>query len=175
MAYFQAYTNTYAPLSTLKKLYEEALSHPDVIGLVIATRADAVDDVILDYISTLSKKYFVVVEYGVESTSDATLQLINRGHTFQESADAIRKTANRGIETGAHMILGLPREDRATILNHAKLLSDLPIRTLKLHQLQIIKETKMEEMFAYFKEWFTVYTSEEYIELVIDFLERFKE
>lgn len=172
LAYFQAYTNTYAPLATLKKIYSEALAHPDVIGLVIATRADAVDDEKLDYISSLAQKYYVVVEYGVESTSNATLQLINRGHTFQESEVAIRKTAALGILTSAHMIIGLPGEDRSLILNHAKILSELPLHTLKLHQLQIIRETKMEEMFKFFPDWFTVYTSDEYIELVIDFVER---
>lgn len=172
LAYFQAYTNTYAPLEKLKQLYTEACSHTDVIGLVIATRADAVDDEKLDYIQSLSKKYYVVVEYGVESTSDNTLQLINRGHTFQESVDAIRKTAARGILTGAHLIIGLPQENRLLILNHAKRLSELPLHTLKLHQLQIIRDTKMEEMFRFFKDWFIVYTADEYIDLVIEFIER---
>lgn len=172
LAYFQAYTNTYASLEELKKLYNEALSFPKIMGIVIATRPDAVDNEKLEYIAELSAKHYVVIEYGVESTKDHTLWFINRCHTFEESANAIRLTAEKKILTGAHLIIGLPGEDRSTILNHAVLLSQLPLHTIKLHQLQIIKGTKMAEQFEQHPEWFKVYSADEYIELVIDFLEK---
>lgn len=171
IAYFQAYTNTYAPLHRLKQLYSEALSHPGVTGLVIATRADAVNEEILDYIAGLAENKYIVVEFGVESTNDDTLKLINRGHTFSDVARAIQMTASKKILTGAHLILGLPGEDRNQILRHAIILSRLPLHTLKLHQLQIIRGTAMAAQFEQQPGWFIAFTPGEYIELVIDFLE----
>lgn len=171
LAYFQAYTNTYAPLRVLKLYYEQALSHPNVIGLVISTRADAVTDEILDYLQKLAQMHYVVVEYGVESTDNNTLKLINRCHTYEESEDAIKKTASMGILTGAHMILGLPGENKETIIEHAVKLSKLPLHTVKLHQLQIIKGTKMAEQFRANPEWFSNLTADAYIDLAIDFAE----
>lgn len=171
IAYFQAYSNTYGSLNLLKKLYEEALSHPKVIGLMVGTRPDCVDDTILDYLSELSEKYFVVVEYGLESTLDRTLELINRCHTHKESVDAIKKTVARKIETGVHMILGLPGESDDEIIAHAKVLSKLPITSLKLHQLQIVKGTVLAKQYAADKKSIRLFQADEYIDLVIRFLE----
>jgi len=171
LAYFQSYTNTYESIDKLKEIYEEALSHPKVVGIVIGTRPDCVSDELLDYFAMLSKKYYVMIEYGIESTSDSTLEFINRGHDYACAVDAIRATAARGIRTGAHLILGLPLEDRKTILNHARKISELPLTAIKLHQLQIVKSTKMARQFAENPEWFRLYTADEYIDLVIDFLE----
>lgn len=172
LAYFQAYTNTYGELDSLIKKYEEALSYPGVVGLIVGTRPDCVPDALLDYFKELSKKRFVMVEYGMESTLDKTLQQINRGHTQAESEAAIFRTAERGIYTGAHLILGLPGESREEILDHAAILSALPITTLKLHQLQLIRNTRMAKEFAEHPEAFHLYSVDEYIELVIDFLEK---
>jgi len=172
LAYFQAYSNTYAPLEKLKSIYAEALEHPKVIGLVIATRPDCVDEEKLDYIEQLAEKHYVVVEYGVESCRNETLAFVNRCHTFEDSVRAIEMTAKRNIHTGVHMILGLPGEDRTIILKHAEILSQLPVKTLKLHQLQIIKGTAMAEQFAANPGLFNTFSSGEYIELVVDFLEK---
>jgi radical SAM protein (TIGR01212 family) len=171
LSYFQAYTNTYGEINSLKQKYEEALSHPLVAGLVIGTRPDCVNDELLDYLAFLSKYFYIMIEYGVESTSDQTLTLINRGHNYETSVQAITKTAQKGITTGAHLILGLPGEKRETILSHAKNISQLPLTTIKLHQLQLIRGTKMAQQFAEHPEWFHLYTADEYIELAIDFIE----
>lgn len=171
LAYFQAYSNTYGSLDLLKKLYEEALSHPKVIGLIIGTRPDCVNDNLLEYLSELSKKYFVVIEYGIESTLDRTLELINRQHTHEESVNAILKTAHYGIETGVHMILGLPQESKEEIIHHAKIISQLPITSLKLHQLQIVKGTVLAKQYKKNPESIRLFQADEYIELVIKFLE----
>jgi len=171
LAYFQAYTNTYADLSTLKKLFSEALSHPKVIGLVIATRPDAIDNEKLEYIKKLADNYFVVLEYGVESTNDTTLQFINRGHTHQETVEALNLTQKYNLQTGVHLILGLPGESRQEILNQAVELSKLPFHVLKLHQLQILKGTKMAKQFEENPSIFSNYSADEFIDLTIDFLE----
>lgn len=172
LAYFQAYTNTYDELSRLKEKYEEALHYPGVAGLIVGTRPDCMPDELLDYFAGLADRYFVLIEYGLESTSDKTLLRINRGHTHAESEDAIRRTAARGIYTGAHLILGLPGESRDEILRHASVVSALPLTTLKLHQLQLIRHTRMANEFADDPAGFHLYTVDEYIELVIDFIER---
>ncbi|MDH6535334.1 TIGR01212 family radical SAM protein [Parabacteroides sp. 52] len=172
LAYFQAYTNTYEAFDVLKRKYEEALAFPGVVGLIIGTRPDCMPDALLEYLATLAKTVFVLVEYGVESTLDKTLERINRGHTWQEAAQAIERTAAAGIYTGAHLILGLPGEKREEILQHATTLSSLPLTTLKLHQLQLIRHTRMGEEFEKQPELFHLYTVEEYIDLVIDFIER---
>lgn len=171
LAYFQSYTNTYESIDKLKEIYEEALRHPKVVGIVIGTRPDCVNDELLDYFSMLTKKYYVMIEYGIESTSDSTLEFINRGHNYACAEEAIRATAARGIRTGAHLILGLPHEDRKTILNHARKISELPLTAIKLHQLQIVKSTKMARQFAEHPEWFRLFSVDEYIDLVIDFIE----
>ncbi|WP_340114300.1 TIGR01212 family radical SAM protein [Maribellus mangrovi] len=171
LAYFQAYTNTYAPLEELKRLYEEALEHPKVIGLVISTRPDAVDEPLLDYLADLSKQVYVMVEFGLESHLDRTLGSINRGHTFAESVWALQETAKREINNGAHMILGLPGESHDEMMEQARVISQLPVKNLKLHQLQIHKGTVLEKQYRENPEQFKLYSAEEYIDLVIDYLE----
>lgn len=172
LAYFQAYTNTYGELEALKRKYEEALAHPGVVGLIIGTRPDCMPADLLDYLADLSRRTFVLVEYGVESTSDETLRRINRGHDFAASADAIRRTAAAGVLVGAHMILGLPGESRALMLKHARRLSQLPLDTLKLHQLQLIRHTRMAREYESRPQDFHLYAVDEYIDLAIDFAER---
>ncbi len=175
LAYFQAYTNTYENIENLKKKYEEALSVPDVVGLVIGTRPDCMPDNLLDYLEQLNKRTFLLVEYGVESTSNETLQRINRGHSYEESIEAIRKTADKGILTGAHVILGLPGESKETIVKQAQELSDLPISTIKLHQLQLIKGTRMAHEYDIDPQSFHLYHNiDEYIDLVIDYTEHLR-
>lgn len=172
LAYFQAYSNTYADHEHLKMIYEEALGKPEIIGLVIGTRPDCVNEKLLDYFKELSERYYIIVEYGLESCYDKTLIEINRGHTFQQSVDAIKLTASKGIKTGAHLIFGLPGESRTKMLAEAEILSKLPVNNMKFHQLQIIKGTKMEEEFRLNPEKFTFFELADYIEFVIDFLEK---
>ena len=172
LAYFQAYTNTYDATERLIAKYEEALRFPGVCGLIVGTRPDCMPDDLLDYFSDLSKHSFVLVEYGVESTLDKTLRRINRGHTYAEAEEAIRRMASRGIYTGAHLILGLPGESREEILSHAGRISKLPLTTLKLHQLQLIRNTRMAKEFEESPADFHLYSVDEYIDLVIDFVER---
>ncbi len=172
LAYFQAYTNTYAETSLLIEKYEEALAVPDVVGLVIGTRPDCMPDALLDYLELLSRRVFVIVEYGVESVYDDTLVRINRGHTHRQTVDAVMRTAKRGIIVGAHIILGLPGESREDLLNEASVLSSLPINLLKLHQLQLIKGTRMADEYKENPESFHMFSADEYIDLVIDFVER---
>ena len=172
LAYFQAYTNTYGEFSELKRKYEEALAHPGVVGIIIGTRPDCMPDVLLSYLSDLSRRTFVLVEYGVESASDETLRRINRGHDFATSVDAIRRTAAAGVAVGAHMILGLPGESREMILTHADRLSQLPLDTIKLHQLQLIRGTRMAREYELAPGDFHLYDVDEYIDLAIDFAER---
>ena len=172
LAYFQAYSNTYAPLGTLKKLYEEALSYPGVIGLVIGTRPDCIDDEKLQYFKVLSGRYYVALEYGIESCYEKTLERINRGHTFEEAEKIVRATAALGINTGAHFILGLPGESREEMLAETAIISRLPLSTVKFHQLQIIKGTTMEKEYREKPEDFQLFTWDEYLGFFIEFLER---
>jgi len=172
LAYFQSFSNTYDTLENLKKLYSEALSVKGVKGLVVATRPDCMDEEKLDYFESLARDYYIVLEYGIESCNDESLKRINRGHDFAESKKAIQMTAGRGIDIGAHLILGLPGESRENMLHHADLLSELPIDMLKLHQLQIIKGTRMAREYAKNPEDYNLFTAPEYIEFVADFLER---
>lgn len=172
LAYFQSYTNTYDSLDKLERIYGEALRHPRVSGIVVGTRPDCVDDRILDYFANLAKSKYVMIEYGIESTRDETLEFINRGHDYASTVEAIEATAARGLNTGAHMILGLPGEDRETILGHVDKLNTLPLNALKLHQLQIVKGTVMAQQSKEHPEWFSYFTVEEYIDLCIEFIER---
>lgn len=174
LAYFQAYTNTYGQLEELKRKYEEALTVEGVVGLVIGTRPDCMPDSLLDYLEELSKRIFLLVEYGIESTNDDTLKRINRGHTFAASEDAIRKTAARGIPVGGHIILGLPGEEKEMLIEQAGVLSKLPLTTLKLHQLQLIKGTRMAAEYEKTPANFHFYTADEYIDLVIDYIEHLR-
>ena len=145
LAYFQAYTNTYDSIESLISKYEEALSHPLVEGIVIGTRPDCINNQLLDYLENISKTKYVMIEFGIESTNDNTLEFINRGHDFATAKAAITATAQKGIATGAHLILGLPKEDQKIIFDHAKNISTLPLTCIKLHQLQLIKGTKMAQ------------------------------
>ena len=174
LAYFQAYTNTYGELQELKRKYEEALQVPDVVGIVIGTRPDCMPDELLDYLEELNRRTFLIVEYGVESTDNGTLKRINRGHTFEVAEEAIRRTAERGIRVGAHIILGLPGETREMLIRQAGILSTLPLTTLKLHQLQLIKGTRMAAEYAENPTDFHLYTADEYIDLAIDYVEHLR-
>ena len=180
LAYFQAFSNTYAPLERLKSLYEEALGHPQVVGIVIGTRPDCVDEEKLDYLADLAggkimePAPIVIVEYGVESCYDKTLARINRGHDFETACRAIRMTAERGIDVGAHFILGLPGETRQMMLDSCSMINDLPIRSVKFHQLQIVKGTRMEQEYAECPQDFERFTLDEYLDFFADMLERLR-
>lgn len=172
LAYFQSYTNTYDSIDSLIAKYEEALSYPNVEGLIVGTRPDCMPAALLDYFEALSQKTFVMVEYGVESTLNKTLDRVNRLHSYEESAEMIIETARRNIITGAHMIMGLPGESKEEILSHADALSQLPLTTLKLHQLQIIRGTAMAKEFRLSPDSFNLFELDEYVDLCIDFAER---
>ena len=168
LAYFQAYTNTYAKVELLRHMYEEALQVEDVVGIVIGTRPDCVSDELLDYLEALNRHTFVLVEYGIESANDETLKRINRGHDFACCRDAVERTHARGILTGAHIIIGLPGEDAAESLRQAPIISSLPIDILKIHQMQIIKGTRLAQEYA--EHPFHVYTVEEYIDVIVKYI-----
>jgi len=170
LAYFQAYTNTYADFELLKQMYDQALEHPDVVGLVIGTRPDCITDKITDYLAKLAKNYYISLEFGVETTINRTLELINRCHSYEETIAAYQGVAEKGLHLGAHMIIGLPGESREEMLDHATELSKLPINTLKLHQLQIIKNTMMAHQLKTIPEMFKLFSVEEYIDLMCDFV-----
>lgn len=172
LAYFQAYSNTYAPLPRLRQLYEEALATDDIVGLVIGTRPDCLPDPLLDYLEELNRRTFLIVEIGIESANNQTLQRINRGHTFECSRDAIERTHARGILTCGHVILGLPGEDKEEILRQAPIISSLPINILKLHQLQIIRGTRLAE--EYLERPFHLFSPDEYIDLIIAYLQQIR-
>lgn len=172
LAYFQAYTNTYDSLDNLKQRYEDALGVEGCVGIVIGTRPDCMPEELLDYLVELKKRTFVLVEYGIESTSDKTLLRINRGHDYACAVDAVKRTAARGIPVGAHIILGLPGESREELMQQAATLSELPLTTLKLHQLQLIRGTKMAEEYSLAPEDFSLFSLEDYIETVVDYVER---
>jgi radical SAM protein (TIGR01212 family) len=172
LVYFQPYSNTYAPLEKLKALYEQALAQENVAGLVIGTRPDCIDDKKLDYLQQLSEKYYIMVEYGVESIFNDTLKRINRQHTFEQSAEAIEKTARRGLHTGAHFIFGLPGETRQQMLNSVKTVSQLPLTTIKFHQLQIVTGTAMARDYRKHPEAYPLFSLEEYVDFIIRYTER---
>lgn len=172
LAYFQAYTNTYGELEQLKAMYDEALSVDGVVGLVIGTRPDCMPPALLDYIEELSRKTFVMVEYGIESANDETLRRINRGHDFATAIDAIQRTHERGILVGGHLILGLPGEDHDELMRQAEAIAALPLDMVKLHQLQLIRGTRMAREYEERPEDFHLYTVDEYIDLAIDYIER---
>jgi hypothetical protein len=172
LAYFQPYSNTYAPLEKLRSLYEEALSYPGVKGIVLGTRPDCVNEQILDYLAELSRKYYVVIEFGIESCYDRTLRVINRGHDFETTVNAIEKSAERGINTGGHIIIGLPGETEDDILKEVQIISELPLNTIKFHHLQIIKGTKMGDEFENNPERFKIFEPDEYLDLMVRIMER---
>lgn len=172
LAYFQAYSNTYGSLDTIRRRYEEALAQEDIVGIVIGTRPDCIDSSLLDYLEQLNSQTFIIVEYGIESVSDATLRRVNRGHTFECSRQAITATHERGILTGGHIILGLPGESADDNVAQATTISQLPLDILKLHQLQIISGTALAE--EYQREPFPLYTADEYIDLCRRYIERLR-
>ena len=170
LAYFQAYTNTYADINTLKEMYEEALNVPGVIGLVIGTRPDCISDEVIDYLAELSEKYFISLEFGVESTNEKTLVSVNRCHTFEETKATYEKCKNRGFHLGAHIILGLPGETKEALFQHAVEISKLPIDTLKMHHLQIVQRSVMAHQYKMDPAKFKLFSSEEYIDFITDFI-----
>lgn len=171
LAYFQPYSNTYAPLEHLRKVYGEALSHPLVAGIVIGTRPDCVDGDKLDYLASLAKDHIVIIEYGIESCHDRTLRRINRGHTFSDAVKAVEMTASRGLKQGAHFIFGLPGESRKDMLAYASVINGLPLHSVKFHQLQIVKGTAMEREYKEMPSDFLTFTLEEYLDFMADILE----
>ena len=171
MAYFQSYTNTYAPVQSLRKLYEEALAQPKVVGLVIGTRPDCISSEILSMLQEIAKNTPVTIEFGLESTKDETLEEINRCHTWEDSVKAIKMCHSYGIDIGAHLILGLPGETHNDMLLHAKRISALPVKMLKLHQLQVIKNTKLAKRFNENPDYIKPFDFEEYLNLIIQFVE----
>ena len=168
LAYFQSYSNSYGTLSHLKELYEEALRVPDVVGLVIGTRPDCMPDALLEYLEELNRHTFLLVEYGVESANEETLVRVNRGHTFAQARECIIRTAQRGIRVGVHMILGFPWETRSELIRQAQLIASLPITTLKLHQLQVIRGTQLAREYE-LHPWLLP-TAEEYVDLVLEYI-----
>lgn len=174
LAYFQAYTNTYDSLDKLKERYQEALSVEGCVGIVLGTRPDCMPEELLDYLSQLRKETFVLVEYGIESVNDDTLRRINRGHDYACAVDAVERTAARGIPVGAHIILGLPGECREEIVGQATVISRLPLTTLKLHQLQLIKGTRMAAEYEESPGDFSLFGMNDYIETVVDYVERLR-
>ena len=197
LAYFQPFSNTYKPLEELKSIYQQAFeaidsstpisiarkcsafdavndmdSKPHIIGIVIGTRPDLIDVGILQHLNEIQKTHFVMLEYGVESVYDDTLKRVNRGHDFATAEKAIRMTADYGIPCGAHFIFGLPGESKTMMLDAADIISQLPLTTVKFHQLQIFKGTKMAEEYLQHPEAFHLFDLEEYIDFVIDFAER---
>lgn len=174
LAYFQAYTNTYGELERLKRMYEEALAVDDVVGLVIGTRPDCMPDALLKYLETLNRQTFLLVEYGIESTLDRTLLRINRGHTYQDAVDAVQRTAAAGILTGGHVILGLPGETPEELVRQARALSEIPLTTLKLHQLQLIRGTRMAHEYEQTPADFHLFEVDEYIDLVVEYIQHLR-
>lgn len=172
LAYFQAYSNTYADLDTIRRRYEEALTQDNIVGIVIGTRPDCISEPLLDYLERLNNETFMIVEYGIESVADATLRRINRGHDFECSRRAITATHDRGILTGGHIILGLPGETADDNVAQAPIVSSLPLDILKLHQLQIIRGTRLAA--EYERKPFPLYTADEYIELCRRYIERLR-
>ena len=170
LAYFQAYTNTYADIKLVKELYIEAVDHPSVVGLVIGTRPDCINEELVDFLALLAKSYFVSLEFGVESTLNRTLEAVNRCHTFEDTIAAYDLAKNRGLHLGAHLIIGLPGESKEEMLNHAKELSKLPIHSIKLHQLQIVKHTMMAVQLKKNPEMFQLFDVDEYVNFICEFV-----
>jgi radical SAM protein (TIGR01212 family) len=174
LAYFQAYSNSYAPLEKLKQIYEPALQHPLVKGLVVGTRPDCLDEEKLDYFAQLNEKGFVSLEIGIESCNNRTLAHINRGHTFEEAIQTIEACAQRGLHTGGHLIFGLPDETPEQWMQEIELINKLPLSSIKFHQLQIIKKTAMAEEFSQHHNRFHTFTLKSYIEFIIHYVEKIR-
>ena len=173
IGYFQADTNTYAPLDILKENYEKILQLPNVIGLNIATRCDALPNDVLDYLEELNKKTNLVIELGLQTIHESTSKLINRGHTLKQFEEAVKELRKRNIDVVVHIINGLPYETKEMMIDTVKYLSKLDIQGIKIHMLFIIKSTPLEEL--YNKEHFHILTREEYVDIVCDELEYLRE
>lgn len=172
LAYFQAYSNTYKPLEELKRIYAPALEQENVKGIVIGTRSDCMDEEKLQYFAQIAKTHYVILEYGIESCYDKTLERINRGHDYKSAVDMIQLTHSYGLKTGGHMIFGLPGESKEEMLNQAEILSQLPLNNIKFHQLQIIRGTLMEKDYAKNPEEYQFFELDEYVDFMVDFTER---
>ena len=172
MAYFQSFTNTYADLDHLRRLYEEALEVDGIVGIVIGTRPDCITTPLLDYLERLNRQTMITIEYGIETANDATLRLINRGHDFECSRLAVEQTAERGITVGGHIIIGLPGESAEESIQQAHTMSSLKLDILKIHQMQIVRGTRLEKMYA--EQPFHIYSPEEYIEVIVSYLEHLR-
>lgn len=172
LAYFQSYSNTYKPLDELRQIYDQALSVEGVVGLVVGTRPDCIDEQKLDYFAELSKRCYVILEYGIESVYDDILLSVNRGHDFSAARRAVEMTAERGIHTGAHFIIGFPGESNEQIVAQSDIINSLPLNTVKFHQLQIFKGTAMADDYSLNPQKYRFFELEEYIDLFIDLLER---
>ncbi|MFA5072348.1 MAG: TIGR01212 family radical SAM protein [Nitrospirota bacterium] len=170
IVYFQPYTNTHADVDVLDRVYHEALEHPAVVGLAIGTRPDCINEEKIQLLETLARDYFILVEYGLQSIYDKTLSFINRGHTYACFQEALQLTAGKGIRIGAHIILGFPTETREEMLGMAEELSQLPIEFLKIHQLQVIRDTALAD--AYARDQFQTFGYREWIEMLGEFLVR---
>ncbi len=174
LAYFQSFSNTYAPLEVLRERYSEALSHKGVVGLVIGTRPDCVSEEILDYLAELAKEHYITVEYGIESCYDDTLLRINRGHDFACAERAVKMSAERGLAVGAHFVLGLPGESDEMILEQVERINALPLTTIKFHQLQVFRGTAMEREYDEYPEHFRFWELDEYLDLMVEILRRLR-
>lgn len=172
LAYFQAFSNTYAPLEALKKTYEPAIRNPNVVGLIVGTRPDCIDEEKLDYFAELQKHIFVSIEYGIESCHDETLAHIHRGHSFEQAVRAVELTAQRKIHTTAHFIYGLPNETPTLWMNDLSAINSLPINGIKFHQLQIIKGVEMEAEFRNFPDRFYSFSQDSYTDFIVKITER---
>jgi radical SAM protein (TIGR01212 family) len=174
LAYFQSFSNTYAPLNELRRVYDEALAHPSVAGIIVGTRPDCVDEAKLDYFAELARDHYVAIEYGIESTCDETLRAINRGHDFAAARRAVEMTAERGLHTGAHFILGLPGETPEMLLAQADTINSLPLSTVKFHQLQLFKGTAMADDWEQHPERYRFWEMGKYIDFFIEILRRLR-
>ena len=174
LVYFQSYSNTYAPLERLRELYGEALRHPDVVGIVVGTRPDCIDEAKLDYLAELARDRYVAVEYGIESTFDATLRAVNRGHDFAAAERAVRMTAERGLAVGGHFILGLPGETDDMLLAQTARINALPLTTVKFHQLQVFRGTAMAAEYDADPGRFRFWSLDEYLDLFVEILRRLR-
>jgi len=172
LAYFQAYSNSYDSLEKLKQIYQPAIEHPQIKGIVIGTRPDCLEEEKLNYFAELSQKMFVSIEIGIESIHDETLRKINRGHDFQCVVDALQRIKAKELHAGAHFIFGLPDETPEMWLEDVKIIDNLPINSIKFHQLQIIKGTQMEKEFGATPQSFYPFTMDTYIPFIVDFVER---
>ena len=174
LAYFQSFSNTYAPMEVLRARYGEALAHPDIAGIVVGTRPDCVSEEVLDYFAEVAKTHYVTIEYGIESCYDTTLQQINRGHDFACSKRAVEMTAERGLAVGAHFVLGLPGESDEMILKQVEMINALPLTTIKFHQLQVFRGTTMEREYDTDPDKFRFWEIDEYLDLMVEIVRRLR-